>query len=503
MRYDMKATPALEKAKQFLELYLSEVKGHRLPSIQKLARHAHVSPVTMWKAVRRYGDDGKLMVEKGGISIPRKNTGFSFTSETDETVRKWEWLASQLKSAILQRVYAAGGLLPSPKELTRQYGVSFRTLKKALNVLVNERLIVPYKKTYRIKPVHIPQRFSRLVLVTRADPLNPINESRSRAHALYSMLEIVCTRARCSLSLYIYRPSQNTSAIMTGFPPDENILGYLVWTSGMTPDDLKAVCAKLTLAAKPVSFLDESGITQQCPSETFSRNGFRIFSLSNTAASSAKVAQYLIDQGHRSVAYISPFHESAWSQSRLDGLVDTFANAGYRDCVIPAVFSRPLQDSVINDTVDYILATARYFSAIRNYLKRVYTNRIDEVLEEFRKNMEELTKGNNVRENLHHLFETALQNRKVTTWVMCNDRAAEEALKWLALKKINVPSGISLISFDDSDSAFFRNLTSYNFNISSLIEMMVSHILEPGNRNKGIVEVEGFVNVRQSVKKIG
>src|ERR1700733_2624356 len=51
-------------------------------------------------------------------------------------------IANKLRAAILTRKLTAGEKLPSPPELANRYGVARETVKRALDVLRSERLIV-------------------------------------------------------------------------------------------------------------------------------------------------------------------------------------------------------------------------------------------------------------------------------------------------------------------------------------------------------------------------
>jgi DNA-binding LacI/PurR family transcriptional regulator len=65
---------------------------------------------------------------------------------------------------------------------------------------------------------------------------------------------------------------------------------------------------------------------------------------------------------------------------------------------------------------------------------------------------------------------------------------------------------ISLIGFDDTFEAFRKGLTSYNFNIQALVQLMLNHVVNPANmlssKRTRAVEIEGMLVERQTTFKI-
>ena len=96
---------------------------------------------------------------------------------------------------------------------------------------------------------------------------------------------------------------------------------------------------------KPFAVLDETGTGQppfpgkrQVPIVTF-QTGF-------DTSPGEMVGNFLLQLGHRHIAYISPFHGASWSINRYNGLSKTFAFAGYENGVSRFTFddhSYPLQ----------------------------------------------------------------------------------------------------------------------------------------------------------------
>jgi DNA-binding LacI/PurR family transcriptional regulator len=103
------------------------------------------------------------------------------------------------------------------------------------------------------------------------------------------------------------------------------------------------------------------------------------------------------------------------------------------------------------------------------------------------------------------LFERALSNKTITAWVMANDYAAMLAVDFLREKKVRIPENLSIISFDNTPGAVEYQLTSYDFNHSGIISMMLNYLIRPSiipqaQRDKTI-GIEGTIIERRSTAR--
>lgn len=100
------------------------------------------------------------------------------------------------------------------------------------------------------------------------------------------------------------------------------------------------------------------------------------------------------------------------------------------------------------------------------------------------------------------LFKKAASISNVTAWVCANDFMATMAIDFI---KRNMDKKIALVGFDDTFLAFRNGLTSYNFNIQSLVQLMLAHILNPSVDvpAKRLIpfEIEGLLVVRNTTFK--
>jgi hypothetical protein len=78
---------------------------------------------------------------------------------------------------------------------------------------------------------------------------------------------------------------------------------------------------------RPVAIIDESG-NYAVPSELITNPLVQIFRIAGISAGK-QAARLLLELGHTSVAFLSPFHSTCWSQQRQRGLDEQYAKAGY------------------------------------------------------------------------------------------------------------------------------------------------------------------------------
>ena len=121
--------------------------GDRLPSIVQLSGKVDVSAGSMSAAVSALKKKGVLSGKRGGPTIVgqhRAQNNGDMSSRPPAGL--WQKKRALLEQDILSGRFRSGILL-SANELKAAYGVCYATLKKMLNALVADRLLVPYKKT--------------------------------------------------------------------------------------------------------------------------------------------------------------------------------------------------------------------------------------------------------------------------------------------------------------------------------------------------------------------
>jgi DNA-binding LacI/PurR family transcriptional regulator len=264
-------------------------------------------------------------------------------------------------------------------------------------------------------------------------------------------------------------------------------LGYIVLAE--TVQNFPELIRHLSQFNKPIAVLDEQANIALPPLNP-KKDRLAIFSVGYAKTCSQHVARFLLSLGHRRILYLSPYHKTAYSNNRLQGLSETFENAGFPDAVIPCVHQ---EYSSIWDLADraereippekqHVIDIGPVQQSINNYLsshsikfKEYFTKTFDSIL----KILGGVQRFELDSRYMLPLFEKAIAYSGVTSWVAVDDTIALLALSYLRQKNKRVPEDISVVGYDDTPEAVENNLTSYNFNMPSIARSMLTYILNP------------------------
>jgi hypothetical protein len=385
--------------------------------------------------------------------------------------------------------------------------VCYRTLKRALEAMVRNGSIMPYKKTYRVSDPSAHRSYGTIVLLLRGSA-DPLYHSPGFVEYLRAF-QYECSRMQTRLSILTFDYAGDKMVCTNRrnglrFGEDElgSILGFLMWTRGLSDRELPGMLVRLSAMGKPVSVLDESGLLSP-PSVGSARTRILILSPSTSAAAGVNVGRYLLDLGHQRIAFFSVSNQPAWSQNRLRGLQDAYTWAGLPSGVVPLTADRSPRaaglrglDRSIDRGFDAFLSSldsTRGGEVLARAVRRTRT-------EPLRNLLRTISLDIAARGALEPLFEQALSDRTITAWVGENDGVAFGALDFLKQHGLSVPHDRSVLGFDDTLGAFTRDVTSYDFNIPAVMHAMVSHVVRPearGSRNRWAT-VGGYVNRRGS-----
>jgi DNA-binding LacI/PurR family transcriptional regulator/DNA-binding transcriptional regulator YhcF (GntR family) len=493
--------------------------GENLGSIDKLAQQAGVSRVTMWKALGKLNSLGIIEGSRGVpfsfvAHMPAKIDALLGSSELkraepaeEKSQRAWESLAGAIKQDIINGLYPPGTSLPSSKELQNTYGACFRTLKRALDYLAAQKAIVRRKRGYAVTALATARsKGSRIVLV---------GHGRGRKSGRISLdvggeffirnLESDCARAGIRLETVTYYVRDNEietmdeSAEHTWRSIDNDaVLGY-IFLKVVDEEAYVQVLARLAHFKKPVAIMTHDTDIKLPPSA--SSRYFTIFMSSGAHRPGEHVGRYLIELGHRHIAYISAYHKAQWSKNRLAGLRKAFESCG--------------KDSACAHTVDDRATAIEYYrdsekrsqfadaaSEIRKSLSGLSVQGKERIMDIMNNTLRDERILSEVSARLTPLFKKALADSRTTAWVLSNDETALLAREFLKKKSVDIPAKLSLISFNDDVIAVRNRLSSYNFNISSLVHAMISFVLNRGHfrtsTHRRVVEIEGHVVARET-----
>jgi DNA-binding transcriptional regulator YhcF (GntR family) len=489
---------ALHKALIFLEDTVSACKSEgkaKLPSTRALAAEANVSIQTMWKAVRILKEKKVLSCFPGqGIFLahllerPEKSpvSAKKYAMPAgDISQYAWIRIADRIRQEIFSGIYPPGNMLPPYKELQRLYGCCFITLKKSLAKLHQEGCIQAYGKRYRVALPAPDISSARLILVYPRDfqpteGFKPIGFPVERSSdVLLRRAEEACSRMQIRLQvLFGYTLEKHIEFFIMGtdkpyhIAKDSDVWGilYILGNLDIHVRELEFLAS----LRKSTAVVDTTG--EFVASPALRKNPLvRIFRISSGKESGAVMARYLMERGHTSVAYFSPYHAQDWSRRRFAGLREALREANHSNTVqIFAIDWLGSRQSIVDSlTETQIGGTWRAaYNSWSASSPQQYSAMLNPVIDW-------LEYDGIARAELYRimtpLFESALKNPAISVWVGANDTIAAMALDYLAHKNIRVPDDISVAGFDDSLEALKARLTSYNFGIESLMHEMVRH----------------------------
>jgi DNA-binding LacI/PurR family transcriptional regulator len=387
--------------------------------------------------------------------------------------------------------YQPGSVLPQAKQLAAEHGVCARTLRTALRQLT-DRKVLRYDRRRLAVPASGRLRSSAcLALLTPGDAQGNLRLLTTRAHEYIRALEAECSRRNMALMVITYdaaagRPfSEDALAALTADRIAAPVLGSLLLAGEACPVD---VIERLAAGGKPLAVLDENGAIAAWP-------GWRripqaqLFCVAFSELAGAEVGRYLLDLGHRRVAYLSPMHSATWSRRRMAGLVRAFTSGAGQGAASAFTRDAPADVTQARRLPPGLAKRLRVVERIRGLQDQVGL-----VLQR------EL-----IRPALLPLVGQALRRRDITAWVAANDSVALECMDLLRSRHVAVPGEVSVVGFDNSLPAFHQGLTSYAFNEAALMHAMVEHVLgsRPPRRPRAgspPVEIEGFVVARRSTR---
>lgn len=485
----------LKKAISYLEIALSQgifKPGDRLPGLRTLCKNVGVSSRTMDSAVHNLSQKNLLsIVPKSGIRVPLPN-GYQEQNFT-ETVEKWKKIRDTIANDLFSRKLDSLGKLPTIAELCNRYGVNYPILKKALCSLEKEGLLTSYKKSYKPNLISASRQKTKLLVLCNIFPdqfndkgIN-LNEQgfnlSSRVKVFIQELEHLCNSQNFQAEIWGYFFENNS---ITFFKPDrsichsienfKNYYGICLVNALPYSQDHDNLLFQLAKGNLPISIFEISGQTGWTIPPTKNRS-IRVFLVGVSDLPGKKIGSYLLELGHREIAYISPWYEDGWTKNRYNGLCTVFGMT---------------QGSHVNLYVDSRFATGDIFLDNKELNEQIlnlssFEKLLDQMVPLSKEHIETIDFEVGPAFNatmyrrkleifLQPLFEKALQNPKITAWVCADDHMAISALRFLRKKGVEVPEKISVVGIEDNFEAIYTNLTTYNFDIRGVVQNMVAFI---------------------------
>ncbi|MBD3421840.1 MAG: GntR family transcriptional regulator [Chitinivibrionales bacterium] len=426
-------------------------------------------------------------------------------------------LVERIRSDILNGMFPPHQPLPSYKEMRFRYSTNFRTLKKALATLFSEGLLQRHKRTY--EPVMARQSKSS----THIRFLGPATGEKKIALSICSentphFIEKTCRQMNVIPEFYGYGTREYAepfeplniegsnwflpmgSKKFVSLADSDSVSGYVVFRTAPTGDEDFVFRWLSHVAKKPVIICDIVGDFRVPRYLTNSKNG--LFSVAISTNTGRQAAKYLHELGHRHIAYISPFHQAKWSVNRLRGVRSLFDIPGSGRSVRSFVLDNPPKIfDFYSEDAHKLCSVTSLNNAFEQWKENVPAafSRAAAPFFSFTLPFRLLSRAA-LEQEMEKLFDRALEQKEITAWVCSNDIIALMALDYLERKDITVPQEISVLGFDDSEQAYTRRLTSYNFNVDILIYRIINSILNPRvfPKSHKAVEIDGMIMERDT-----
>ncbi len=470
----------------------------RLPPHQQLAAAAGVSPVVLLRALGRLKREGAVTSAPGrGIHVSGVAAAAPVVAGPRTPRRaRWRLTAEGIRRDIRNGLYKPGTTIPAPKELSRRYGVCFRTLRKALHCLAERHEVEPVNRRFRVPAPVAASPDSTVTLVAAGYPDGSLHQFSSRTRDYLMALESECARSHVTLAVrpFALPPLPGNRVVMHSqlcasrpYP-----LGFVVFQHGLKSAELDDLLGQLPTDTVPVAVLDE-GIGYRLPVARRRSGMARVFSLAFSPSAGEQIGRYLWGLNHHSAAFISVHGNTDWSRNRLQGLRNAFDELSGETGRV-AVFESEEAPPTARQ-----LLSGRRGTRSREMSLLLRLRRIDVL----RNQIELLMRRELMRPLLVPLFHEALSRRDITAWVAANDDIALEGLSFLEAQGVGVPAVLSVVGFDDSVEAMMKRLTSYNFNCTAAAHALLAHIFDPHGAEAGgdsyePVEIEGFISQKGS-----
>jgi|GEM_PF-387902 len=540
-----KAHPAVQRACEYL---LRGIQGGlwqssgKLPSLANLARACGVSRDSMHKAVVRLKKEGILsVIERGGIHLG----GFTATQAVVQPTLLWQRQRIRIERDINAGVYPPGSRLPSSGELQSRYQVSFRTLRKILEALNRDGMLEHKNRSYVVAQPERKSHQSRVLFICGDRPAiedaSPMNQRLVR---FIDTVERECARQKISLGMMYVDwknddPGQIAQRIASYHEP---LLGFIFnvhWYENLHPEKFNLLLRAAARMRLPVAVVDQVG-EYRLPHEFHINPRVRMYRIP-AASAGAALARHLLALNHTRIAYISNVHQYLWSQQRLAGVQQRYADAGFAGAVEPFVsmqaggyFSRIFAMSGLDKKTFGGIVSGHPFEPIFRAVldgddpvwpEEVFAGAPRRLVDEIHADFSHLARhfaGGGVSSHafslardavftssfqrletaeLTILFDRASACPDISAWILGSDTMAITALRYLQSKKICVPQHLSIASFDNLPLSLEHRLTTYDFNMSQAIHVLTfltEHLHDTGVVKQALVEVPGLLIVRES-----
>jgi len=329
-----------------------------------------------------------------------------------------------LKSELLRRMeageFAADGCIPSENELSRAYGVSVMTVRRALSDLVHEEKIIRVrgKGSFVLQKSCPPT--AKPNTVTAGKGIVPMillsyDQGDSSIISIIGGAQTYLSGIGYSMTIECGNSDSATEVEILDRCIRDRVTGVLLFSTD--PGSSAEKLAEMTRAGIPFVMLDRS--TDDFPCTTVASYNFD---------GTYRIAQHLLENGHRRIAYMAADRLTSVHAERFQGYAAALRRQGVE----------LLEELCLaSEKPDFDLLT-----------QRIHT---------------------------HH----------VTAVVCLNDRLAINVMNALRERGLRVPEDISVTGFDDSESGRWANLTTVRQPFREIGRLSAEKLLELADGKTG------------------
>lgn len=477
-------SPVLLETVKKIRAIIEGASDERLASVRNLARQCSVSPVTVLRAIAILKNEGLLKggwgrgnyIAEGKKTLPQQTAGF----ETISTVKK---TVLTIKKDIIEGKYQTHLPLPSIKQLTAHYNVSYPSIKKAIAILAEENVIKRSRSRYYFF-TNQSKSNSRIAIIAFGLARNSVKIETERERNLFRLLSTVAMEHNVILETiccndYLEDPQFYTpdDSPLAYYLKSKNIIGIILSSYHMK-DSAECLRKLLTFNIPISAWVEDHRILKMVGYHGPGKKKLSFFDSSYSTLPGYEVGRYLIGKGHKNIAYISPFHESPWSQNRLTGLKKA-AMSDPHIRILPFVCTEYLNEYFFmvkilqESSFDQNFSVSEITGKLHPFLK----NRISSIRYEH----DTLLRDNMIFTVCDQFIKEASKDSSITAWVCANDHIAVLITDYWNYCSVPLSQRPALIGFDNSFKSFERNISSYEFNTCGEVQNMLNHLLYPNS----------------------
>lgn len=452
---------------------------YRLPPIVELARRAGVAYVTMWKAVQRLRDSGRIRVVPGGgiFAVPPSDSSSRAALPSGGGEQGRSKRRDEVRGEIIHRIvhgrFGAETVLPGAAELRQLFGCTHHTIAGALQALRAEGWVERYGRGYRVCAATSTRPWNTLVVICHITYMHLIVDATPFASVFWRSLLTESIRRNLTLDIRGYHnPPGGKRERLYENPPGGAPLGYVVYAPSLPREELADIIANLGRSNAPAVVFDEASNPWLAHGKALPPTVAAV-SLRGSYGSGFDMGRHLVAKGHRRGVCLMPVAEIAFAARRAEGLRAAFGQGG-PDCEVEvlAAFDRQADfdafvrsDPKLNRLRRQLVAFEREFVPTQKESAFLY----GKMLTVWR------VKSQLLKHALSKQLQRALKNRAATVWVGVNDEAAQVAGEYLHYGK--KPVHVPIYGFDNRIETLGRVHGTYDFRVEAALHAALESVL--------------------------